>query len=455
VTIGTLRYSTALMSIKQALRVAVIVDDPPRAPWQRRVLQACFTTAGAVEAVGPAAADLVIDLAHRTIDTTPRLGVWRYGFGDGTAVAGGAHGTLARLYRIDRDTRRAAVLREGWFRGPSDAAPGTENIGECVADWCSLVLRQILLEPSALASAPVVSLDGCDSALPPTREVSTVAAVRDAVRRWRRRERWTIGIVPATLDTILTQGELPEPHWLTATPPDRYFADPFPLDATGERITMLAEEYRYREGRGRIVRLEVDHDGCVRASRTEFDGALHLAYPFIMRDGETAYCVPDGAASGQACAFRIGPAADPKLTLLADFPAVDPTIVHHGGRWWMFCTRHGNANQTDLHLFEADAWRGPWRAHPLNPVKSDARSSRPAGAMFARQGALFRPAQDCSRRYGGAIAINRILDLTPTRFREETMFVLKPSPSWAWPDGMHTLNAIDDVVIVDALRVER
>ena len=75
--------------------------------------------------------------------------------------------------------------------------------------------------------------------------------------------------------------------------------------------------------------------------------------------------------------------------------------------------------------------------------------------MFAHQGALFRPAQDCSRRYGGAIAINRIVDLTPTRFREETISVLRPSPSWAWPDGMHTLNALDDVVIVDALRVER
>ncbi len=443
------------MSVEQALRVAVIVDDPPRAPWHRRVVQACFTKAGSVEAVEPAAADVIIDLVHRTVDSAPRLGVWRYGFGDGAAVAGGAHGTLARLYRIDRDAAVGGLLREGWFRGPSDAAPGTENVGECVADWCGLVLRQLLLEPAAVASAPAVALAGCDSALPPTREVGAVAAVCDALSRWRRRERWTIGIVPATLDTILTRGQLPEPRWLSAAPPDRYWADPFPLVVTGDRITMLAEEYRYREGRGTIVRLEADRDGCVRDSRTEFDSTHHLAYPFIVRDGETAYCVPDAAASGQACAFRIGSTADSKLTLLADFPAVDPTIVHHDGRWWMFCTRYGKANQTDLHLFEADAWRGPWRPHPLNPVKSDARSSRPAGAMFAHQGALFRPAQDCSRRYGGAIAINRIVDLTPTRFREETIGVLKPSPSWAWPDGMHTLNAIDDIVIVDALRVER
>jgi len=443
------------MSTEQALRVAVIVDQPPRAPWQRRVMPACFDAGGAVRSAGPAEADLIVDLTHRTIDSVPRLGVWRYGFGDGAAVADGARGTLARLYRIDRDATRGALLREGWFRRHSNDGPGTADVGECVADWCGLVLRQLLLEPSALAGAPVVALAGCDSALPPTGEVSALAAARAAVSRWRRRERWAIGIVPATLDTILTMGELPEPRWLRATPSDRYFADPFPLLVTGDHITVLAEEYRYREGRGRIVRLEVDRNGCVRASRTEFEDARHLAYPFIVRDGETMYCVPDGAASGHTCAFGIGPTADPELTLLAEFPAVDPTIVHHDGRWWMFCTRHGNANQTDLYVFEADAWRGPWRPHPLNPVKSDARSSRPAGAMFARHGKLFRPAQDCSRRYGGAIAINRIVDLTATRFREETICVLKPSPSWEWPDGMHTLNALDDVVVVDGLRVER
>jgi hypothetical protein len=133
------------MSIEQALRVAVIVDDPPLAPWHRRVVQACFATPGSVEAVGPAAADVIIDLAHRPVDSTPRLGLWRYGFGDGAAAGSGAHGTLARLYRIDRDTTVGALLREGWFRGSSDAAPGTENVGECVADWCGLVLRQLLL----------------------------------------------------------------------------------------------------------------------------------------------------------------------------------------------------------------------------------------------------------------------------------------------------------------------
>jgi len=68
---------------------------------------------------------------------------------------------------------------------------------------------------------------------------------------------------------------------------------------------------------------------------------------------------------------------------------------------------------------------------------------------------LYRPAQDCSRRYGGAIAINRIVDLSERRFREEPVLTLRPSPGSAWPDGVHTINSLDGVTVVDGLRVER
>src|SRR5207253_8229013 len=47
----------------------------------------------------------------------------------------------------------------------------------------------------------------------------------------------------------------------------------------------------------------------------------------------------------------------------------------------------------ELHLFHAERLTGDWQPHPRNPVKSDARSARPAGSLFVRDGALYRPAQ--------------------------------------------------------------
>ena len=43
----------------------------------------------------------------------------------------------------------------------------------------------------------------------------------------------------------------------------------------------------------------------------------------------------------------------------------------------------------------------------LAAVKTDVRSARPAGTPFVYQGELYRPAQDCSRTYGGSIVIHR------------------------------------------------
>jgi hypothetical protein len=88
-------------------------------------------------------------------------------------------------------------------------------------------------------------------------------------------------------------------------------------------------------------------------------------------------------------------------------------------------------------------------------VKADTRSARPAGRCFELDGALYRPAQNCARRYGAGITINKIVELTPRRFREEAVLSLRPSPSSLWPDGLHTINSIDDVTVVDGLRVER
>lgn len=53
-------------------------------------------------------------------------------------------------------------------------------------------------------------------------------------------------------------------------------------------------------------------------------------------------------------------------------------------------------------------------------------NARPAGPIFTYEGALYRPAQDCSLRYGYAVNLNRIDALTETSYAETRVQTIRP-----------------------------
>jgi hypothetical protein len=443
------------------LRVRAALGRGAVPAWQRASVDALRAMTGVVvddrESRGDPPPDLIVDFSGTSASTvtaaTPRLGVWRYGFGDGAPFADGAAGTIARLYRATPDVDRAAVLCEGWYKGRSADAVGTRDVGDRVAPWCARVLGRVLSGAFDPASVAVTTTEGCRDPLPPA-PPSLVEDFGNALRRWRRRERWTIGVAAGSLGDVIQRGRV-SAAWLVGQPLDRFYADPFPIGPDGDGVRLLAEEYRYRAGRGTLVDLTLARDGTVRASRTWLATPGHLSYPFLLRAPDGLFCVPEAASTGRVAAYSVDTATAAAVTLIDGVAAADATIVEHEGRWFLFCTNRDDETQTDLHVFVADGWRGPWTPHPLNPVKSDARSSRPGGALFTMDGRLYRPAQNCSRRYGGGLTINRVLELSPTRFREEPALKLGPDEGSPWPDGLHTINGCGAVTLVDGLRVER
>jgi hypothetical protein len=79
----------------------------------------------------------------------------------------------------------------------------------------------------------------------------------------------------------------------------------------------------------------------------------------------------------------------------------------------------------------------------------DIAGARSAGTPFLFNGSLIRPAQDCSHTYGGAVVLNRISELTPTRFAEEPIGRIEPDPRSHYRDGVHTLCVSDGLILVD------
>jgi hypothetical protein len=112
-------------------------------------------------------------------------------------------------------------------------------------------------------------------------------------------------------------------------------------------------------------------------------------------------------------------------------------------------TRDGAGSWSDtLSLFHAADIRGPWAAHAANPVLVDQASARPAGAIVERDGALWRPVQDCSHGYGTGVGLAKITRLDQERFEQEVHCVLRAPPEWPGR-RFHTLNRAGRIECID------
>jgi hypothetical protein len=238
-------------------------------------------------------------------------------------------------------------------------------------------------------------------------------------------------------------------------PKDRYWADPFPVKKD-DKYFIFIEEYIYQAKKGHIAVIEMDQQGRYSRPVKILEKSYHLSYPFIFHWQGDYYMIPETAQNRKIELYRcVSFPSDWQLetVLLEDVWAADATLAEIDGRWWMFVNigvEGMTHNRDELHLFYAKTPLGPWQPHRRNPVKSDARSTRPAGHLFRRRGDIYRPAQDCSERYGYAISINKVDQLTPDRFVETE--VSKILPQWSKNIiATHTLNEVDGLTVIDGM----
>jgi hypothetical protein len=237
-------------------------------------------------------------------------------------------------------------------------------------------------------------------------------------------------------------------------PRDRDWADPFPLEHNGRHFIFF-EEVPFASRKGHISVVEVDRAGRVSAPLRVLERDYHLSYPFVFEHGGSLYMIPESAANATVELWRCVefPARwRHEANLMQGVRCVDATLHRAGGRWWMFanCAAGGSELYDDeLSLFSAERLTGDWRPHPRNPVKSDPRGSRPAGRLFLRNGALYRPAQICVPRYGAGLAVQRVLKLGEQEYEERTVERIVPAASTGLL-GLHTLNHAGSLTVVDA-----
>lgn len=272
-------------------------------------------------------------------------------------------------------------------------------------------------------------------------------------REYFRHRQWGVGVAAVPIHRFLEPDLRPEVHWLHAQGGDEYLADPFGLVYDG-RLTVLCERYRRATRRGAIATFDWPAAGDVPDAKAVLPLEGHASYPFLLEEGGKIYCIPETSQAGEVALYRADSFPDrwTKITtLLGGFAGVDSTICRYEGRWWLF-SMDAKAPDRKLYVWYADRIEGPWTSHPKNPVLGSLASARPAGTPFLWHGNLYRPAQDCSKTYGGRVALNCVEELSPTAFHEYVVSFVEPDPNGPYPLGLHTLSSVGDVTLIDGFR---
>jgi len=242
-------------------------------------------------------------------------------------------------------------------------------------------------------------------------------------------------------------------------PKDRFWADPHVI-ARGSEYFIFIEEYLYNTKKGHISVITMQQDGTYSEPVTVLDKDYHLSYPFVFEYQGGTYMIPESMDNSTVELYEC--VAFPfewkhTCNLMEDIKAVDSTLVEHEGMWWLFANvvgHEGISCQDELYIFYADSpISTQWTPHKMNPVVSDCKYARPAGAIFKKGDYIYRPSQNCSVRYGYGFNLNKIDVLTENEFHETP--VTSVEPNWSKEViGTHTYANANSLYVIDAL-VER
>ncbi len=395
---------------------------------------------------------LVVWLAESTLPPDPTAGELLQLVHDGVVEPAGNAFRRAVLGGASCVTSELLLCRPGGEtllveRTVSGVRPFSDTLSTTLALWklAALVPRAVErlsrpVEPTVAGSEPAPRVaQPAAASVPPATPPSALALTVHATGSWLRVPAQRLLFTrPWSVRVRVRGSAAPAEGWerageqLVRWRPGHVYADPFLFEHDG-RHHLFCEEVPLGSGRGVISHTELHADGTVaEPPTTVLEAAYHLSYPFAFAHDGELYLIPETSAVGRVELYRaiaFPHAWEREAILLDGLDAVDATLLHHDNRWWLFAgaAAEGASSLDELHLFWADAPKGPWHRHPCNPVVSDVRCARPAGAIQRWGERLVRPGQDGSRRYGWATSFREVDVLSTTAYVEHEVARLEPA----------------------------
>lgn len=241
-----------------------------------------------------------------------------------------------------------------------------------------------------------------------------------------------------------------------ASPKGKFWADPFVVTENDYHY-IFVEEYLFETGKAHLSVLKLDNKGTLLSNERIIERPYHMSYPFIFELKDSYYMIPESKGDRNIQLYRCKNFPDKwefVMDIMENIHATDTTLFFNNDKWWLF-TAVDELNSpsipfSELFLyFTDDLFSGHWQSHPMNPIVTDIKTSRPAGKIFILNNKIYRPSQDCSGSYGKAFNLNQITELSESDYEE--ILVSKVEPGWNKEIiGTHTFNFNKQIIVIDA-----
>jgi hypothetical protein len=398
-----------------------------------------------------------------------RYGVWSYHHGDEQKYRGGPAGfweiinkdpvTGVILQKLTEELDAGVVLKKGFFKTEFKSySDQFDDLFRQSVSW----LKEACVELN-IKGEDFINRKPSESTAPiykfPTNSymlrlfgVVLIEKIKFHYRELFLPEKWNIGILKQSIEDLVINPSNSSVGWISAEKRGIYNADPFGFSAFG-RNYILYEDFDYKNNKGKISAIPIE--GGEKEVLLETD--YHLSYPYVFEhEGET-FMIPESFQANKLILYKYNKSNgkwEDYCVLLEQMQVIDPSLIHHNEKWWLFCTLADKNPNTNLFLFYSDKLEGPYISHALNPVKTDIRSARPAGSIFFHDNDIIRPGQDCSETYGGAVVFNKICTINPFDYKEQEIGRLNPEAEGKYKYGLHTISRLNGFTLVDGKTYE-
>ncbi len=401
--------------------------------------------------------------------TITRFGIWSFHHGDEQKYRGGPPGfweivygdpvTGVMLQQLNERLDNGVILRKGWFKTKSHSYK--EQLDQAYLQttrWplqvCITIQNGTFRESVSDSQAPLYRI--------PDNRTFIKFLFKLICNRlsfhWNeliRAEDWNIGIIHRAIHDVVRNGWNPkEVQWFPKPDRSKFIADPFLLEIEGINHVVF-EYYNYRKSKGELFGIEIRTAlGFPQNIKRILQAENHVSFPFIFSFQGEHFLIPESHQDNRIALYRWykeNGQFEYQNTLVDDVRGVDASIIHHQGMWWLFFTKK-DLPSVHLYLYYSRTLFDAFNPHPNNPVKTDIRSSRPAGRLFQIDNRLIRPAQDCSDHYGKRVVLNHILKLSVHEFEEEEYRTISPHGNY-YNRGLHTINGNEQVTLIDGKEI--
>ena len=219
-----------------------------------------------------------------------------------------------------------------------------------------------------------------------------------------------------------------------------------------EKYYLFYEELKFENYHGylKVAELDIINNQLIN-DRTILSLDYHLSYPNVFEENGTFYMIPESGDSHTVDLFECTSFPyewKKKLTLIDGIQAVDSTPLKTKDGWYLFTTEivKGAGCNDELSIYKsADLFNKPFIKLYDEPVISDVTNARMAGHFIQRDGEIFRVSQNCGKRYGHQVNINKVIQIE-NGYKEELIETIKPEDGAL---GLHTYNQAHQVIVAD------